>query len=195
MCHTPPTNTTTAIADTGASGHYLRIQDPYQTHGTTKPSIRVALPNGTTLQSTNQTCTLDLPQLPTNAIDAHILPGLTHSSLISIGKLCDAGCTATFDDQQVLIQKDKQTILHGPRDFRTGLWRIPLTNQPTKPSSTPSQTTQKQQLNSAYDCTTIAALIKFLHATAFSPVKSTWLQAIQRGVFSILARLNNSGRQ
>jgi hypothetical protein len=65
----------------------------------------VALPNGTFLHSANEACHLALPQLPTTASEAHILPGLTHSSLISIAKLCDAGCKATFDATQVMSSK------------------------------------------------------------------------------------------
>jgi hypothetical protein len=94
LCHTPSTRITTTIADTGASGHYLCTKDPYQTDGTTKSPIIVSLPNGASLQSTNKTCNLALPQLPQDAHpnktcnlalpqlpqdarDAHILPGLT----------------------------------------------------------------------------------------------------------------------
>jgi hypothetical protein len=179
LCHTPTMHNITAIADTGASGHYLRTNDPYKTDGTTRSPILVGLPNGANLQSTNQTCNLDLPQLPQAARDAHILPGLTHSSLISIGKLCDAGCTAIFDEHKIIIQKETNTILKGTRDLRTGLWRFPLANGPT----TQKSTTKLQQLNSAYDFTSIPALIKFLHAAAFSPVKSTWLKAIKNGFF------------
>jgi hypothetical protein len=75
MCHTPTTRNITAIADTGASGHYLRTADPYNTDGTTKSPILVGLPNGASLQSNNKPCTLALPQLPQAARDAHILPG------------------------------------------------------------------------------------------------------------------------
>lgn len=180
LCHTPTTRNITAIADTGASGHYLRTTDPYDTDGTTKSPILVGLPNGASLRSTNKTCNLALPQLPKPARDAHILPGLTHSSLISIGKLCDAGCTANFDAHKVVIRKENNTLLQGTRDLQTGLWRFPLTNTPTMQKSTAPL---EQQINSAYDFTSIPALIKFLHATAFSPVKSTWLKAIKSGFF------------
>jgi hypothetical protein len=76
-----------AIADTGASGHYIRPQDPHQSNGTKQDSITVGLPNGATLQSSTNNCTLDIPQLPDAARQAHLIPGLTHSSLVSIGTL------------------------------------------------------------------------------------------------------------
>jgi hypothetical protein len=124
MCHTPPeptTNNTMAIVDTGASGHYIRPHDPHTTNGNTQTTITVGLPNGDTLQSNDTGCALDIPQSPQEARQAHLLPDLTHSSLVSIGKLCDAGCEATFDKNKVVVSKDKTTVLTGTRDTRTGL--------------------------------------------------------------------------
>ena len=66
----------------------------------------------------------------------------------------------------------------GPRDLHTGLWRIPLTNTITTPPSPVNM-----ECHHAYQEQTIPDLIKFLHATAFSPVPSTWIKAIQRGFF------------
>jgi hypothetical protein len=46
------------------------------------------------------------------------------------------------------------------------------------------QTTNKtQQCNNAYRTQSIPELIKFLHATVFSPTKTTWLKAIKQGFF------------
>jgi hypothetical protein len=108
-----------AIADTGASGHYIRPQDPHQSNGTTQDQISVGLPNGATLQSSPNHCTLDIPQLPDDARNAHIIPGLTHSSLVSIGTLCDAGCKATFDRTTVIITNNNDVVMTGQRDPRT----------------------------------------------------------------------------
>lgn len=103
--------------------------------------------------------------------------GLAYSSLISIGKLCDAGCTTTFDEHKVLIHKGNNTLLQGTRDLWTGLWRFSLTNTPATQETTKKIQQQINsatkichlQINSAWDFTTIPALIKFLHAMAFSP--------------------------
>jgi hypothetical protein len=110
-----------AIANTGASGHYIRPRDPHQTNGTTQQTITVGLPNGNTVQSSTNNCTLNLPQLPHDVRIAHIIPGLTYSSLISIGTLCDAGCEATFNKTQVIVKKDNYILITGPRDPKTGL--------------------------------------------------------------------------
>jgi hypothetical protein len=119
---------------------------------------------------------LNLRDLPTAAREAHTIPGLSHSSLISIGKLCDAGCTAEFDNTKVIVKFNNKNIIEGPRDTRTGLWRIPMTSPPSTPNTT-------QQCNSAYTTQSIPELIKFLHATAFSPTKMTWLKAIKKGFY------------
>jgi hypothetical protein len=121
-----------AIADTGASGHYIRPHDPHTSNGTTQEIITVGLPNGATLQSSITNCALDIPQLPHKARKAHLIPGLTHSSLVSIGTLCDAGCKAsTFDRNTVVVTKDDTIVLTSPRDTRTGLWKFPMTPTPT----------------------------------------------------------------
>jgi hypothetical protein len=185
MCYTPPeqtNNTTMAIADTGASGHYIRPQDPHTTNGNTQTTITVGLPNGDTLQSNNTGFALDIPQLPQEARQAHLLPGLTHSSLVSIGKLCDEGCEATFDKNKVVVSKDDTTVLTGTRDTRTGLWRFPM--RTLRHPTPPAVPTNQQCANVLQLQTGIRRMIKLLHATAFSPVKSTWIAAIKRGYFS-----------
>jgi hypothetical protein len=83
ICYTPSihqTPTTMAIADIGASGHYIRPHDPHQTDNTTQNTITVGLPNGDTLQSSTNNCTLNLPQLlhdarmPTSSLVSPTVP-------------------------------------------------------------------------------------------------------------------------
>jgi hypothetical protein len=103
--------------------------------------------------------------------------GLTHSSLISIGKSCDSGCTATFTAERVVITNNKQQqLLIGSREHHTGLWRLPL--QTTAPTKAPTQ-----QCHNAHQTKTLSTLINYLHAAAFSPVPSTWKAAIKKGFF------------
>jgi hypothetical protein len=169
---------TMTIADTGATGHYIQPSDPHTKTGILRTPINVGLPNGTILQSNKDTCLLNINELPIAAQEVHTMPGLTHSSLISTGTLCDAGCTAEFDHTKVVVKYNNKNILEGPRDNRTGLWRIPMNPTPTE------QTTNKtQQSNNAYRTQSIPDLIKFLHATTFSPTKATWLKAIRQGFF------------
>ena len=168
---TPPQNNIKmGIADTGASGHYLKPGDPVHISGQRNHTITVGLPNGAHLQSTNEDCALALPQLPLAAQRAHIIPGLSHHSLISIGTMCDSDCTAVFNKHEVNIQHNNQTILTGKRNPLSGLWNIPLE------TTTP-------QINNVYQTKSIPDLIQYLHSAAFSPIASTWFKAIKRGYF------------
>jgi hypothetical protein len=140
--------------------------------------------------STTDTCTLNITQLPDAAKEAHVIPGLTHSSLLSIGKFFDAGCIATFDSNKVHITKDATTLLTGARDRRTGLWRLSLSLPPSNKiehninnAFQQLQSILTTQCNSAYKTQSMPDLINFLHAAAFSPAVSTWIQAIQRNFF------------
>ena len=132
----------------------------------------MGLPNGQQLKSTNVACEINLPQVPEQGRQAHILPGLTHSSLISIGQLHDAGFQATFDQTSVNITNHGDTILTVHRYLTTGLWRITLTMR---------DATQPQQINSAYKTKSLPDLVAFLHAAAFIPSTSTCLNAINKG--------------
>eukprot|EP00978_Attheya_sp_CCMP212_P003484 scaffold7201_cov51-Attheya_sp.AAC.1 len=112
---------------------------------------------------------LALPTLPPPAHAGHVLPALSHSSLISIGCMCDADCTATFEKNKVTIWHNNQEILAGHRDYTTGLWRLPL-----------EQNTVPLQCNNVYAPNTIAEQMQYLHAAAFSPVILTWIKPINK---------------
>jgi len=128
------------------------------------------MPNGEKLHSSHEG-TLGFAQLPASANACHLLPGLKHA-LLSIGQLCDAGCTVTFDQDTCRILYQDAIILEGPRDPTTRLWTIQL------PSTT------EQHAMSAYTQATHADLVKYLHAACFSPVKQTWLKAIRNNQFT-----------
>ena len=53
--------------------------------------VPVTLPNGKTIKSTH-TCNLDITWLPNEITEAHIVLGLSYSSLILARNFCDAGC-------------------------------------------------------------------------------------------------------
>ena len=85
-----------SITDTGASEHYLKADATHDLASWPVEPIQVKQPNVQILHST-KVCKLVLLTIPEGAREAHILPGLAHSSLISIGKLCDAGCDASLN--------------------------------------------------------------------------------------------------
>jgi hypothetical protein len=86
-----------AIADAGATGHFVLPGAPVTDIRTATNPLVINLPDGEKITSTH-TCRLNLPWLPERARDAHIVPGLAHTSLVSIKILCDAGCKVTYDD-------------------------------------------------------------------------------------------------
>ena len=94
----------TTIADTGATGHYMALEDSkYLTNlNPVEHGILVELPNGSFIKSSH-TALLDLPSIPAEARVAHVFPDLKSPSLLSIGALCDHGLTAIYDKHKVFI--------------------------------------------------------------------------------------------
>ena len=98
-----------AKADTGASKHYFKPTDATVitnvTPTTTSPEIQ--LPNNTTISATH-IGTLPLStKLTKQAQQVQILPQLSHTSLLSIGQLCDDNCIALFSKYALKIFKQK----------------------------------------------------------------------------------------
>ena len=72
-----------AISDTSESGHYLKANTTHDIAIQTVAPIQLKQLNVQILQYT-KVCRLELTTLPDEAIEAHILPELAHSSLIPI---------------------------------------------------------------------------------------------------------------
>ena len=79
-----------------------------------------------------------------NGKDANVFPSLTSASLISIGQLCDDGCTAILNDKALTIYKNGHPVLRGMRNLVDGLWDIDLTaHAKIFDTHRPNQTTEK----------------------------------------------------
>jgi hypothetical protein len=86
----------------------------------------VRLPNGATMESSHS-ADLDIPELNAAASKAHVFPGMSHHSLLSVGQLCDEGNIVTFRRDTVTIcNSENSKLLSGPRDDTTRLWHINL---------------------------------------------------------------------
>ena len=146
------------------------------------------MPNGQTL-STSVKALLPNKLLNPQARECDILPGLQHSSLVSVGKLADAGyCTIfmpgnqgvkVFNGNDVKVNVSGDAVLRGWRDPQ-GLWRVPMDDGE---SITLSQQQLEESVNNVFDLPSTAQTIRYLHACAGFPTKRTWIRAIKKGNF------------
>ena len=116
-----------AVADAGVTGHFVLPGTPVTNIKIARHPLKINLPDGDFLTSTH-TCTLDIPWLPKEAKEAHIVPGLAHASLKSIKILCDAGCKVTYNDDECRVYYNKKIVWPGKREPQTGLWILTLTD-------------------------------------------------------------------
>jgi hypothetical protein len=122
----------------------------------------------------SHTAELDIPELNAAASKAHVSPGMTNHSLLSVGQLCDEGYIFTFKQDTVTIcDSEKSQILSGPRDLNTGLWRINLKQT--------NNHIPELIANNVYELRNTGALVHYLHKALFSPTKSAMLQAVKDG--------------
>jgi hypothetical protein len=119
------TTNDTEIVDSGCTSNFLSATALCSNKQEAHVPLSVNMPNGTTIQSSH-TCDLLLAYLPPQARKAHILPGLVHNSLISVGQLCDNRCNVTFTQEQVTVSKNGNCVICGSRDPRSRLWRVDL---------------------------------------------------------------------
>ena len=82
--------------------------------------MKLRLPDGSTMDSTH-IATLQLPGISRLARQIHIFPKIPTAPLISLGILCDDGCTITLDTQEISIQETGEEIIKGTRKEKTGI--------------------------------------------------------------------------
>jgi hypothetical protein len=159
--------------ESGCTVHFLLVTAPCLNKVKSRNPLTVRLPNGATMNSSH-TADLDIPELNAAASKAHVLPGMAHHSLLSVGQLCDESYIVTFQQDTVTIcNSDNAKLLSGPRDATTGLWRINL-KQPNKKVHNPTS-------NSLYELRNTGSLVHYLQKALFSPTKSAMLQAVKDG--------------
>ena len=109
------------------------------------------------------------------ATSANVIKGLTNTSLISIGQLCDDNCTAIFEKTNLRVYKNNILVVSGIRNFKDGLWDIVLGKQPQYPVQVANIIIRQDK--------TKRDLAEYLHKCAFSPCISTFRKAIRNGNF------------
>ena len=142
------------------------------------------------MESTHQ-AQIPLKTLSSQAKHAEIFPNL-HSSLISIGQLCDNECMVTFDNHKVIVSKNRDIIIEVYWDPTNGLWQLPLHHpaQNNKQANTlephlcSHSIPMTPQHPIAYRPASQQYLAIFYHQILCCPTKRTLLQAIKDGSFS-----------
>ena len=175
-----------ALSDSGASGHFLVEGAPVTRKRVAKNPISIVLPDGSTVQSTH-TCHLDIPWLPDKMTEAHIVPQLAHSSLISTRKFCEAGCKVVFDINECRVYYNNELVLVGGRDRRSRLWKLPI--NPQQKPSVPRVVSELDiniptdvQQHTAFTVYTLPykqQQLKYMHQTFFNLPIPTLLKAIE----------------
>ena len=110
----PKPHTYDPMADSGCTGHYLdALTTIVHTREPSEIPTNVKLPISSTLASTHQ-ANIPINHLSSQAKHAEIFPNL-HSSLISIGQLCDDESIVTFDKHKVIASKTRISSLKAIR--------------------------------------------------------------------------------
>ena len=84
-----------AIADSGATAHFILRYVQILSKCKEEIQLNITLPDGEIIQSTH-VGNLNLPGLGDADTIAHIIPGLAHSSLLSVKQLCDNVCNVNY---------------------------------------------------------------------------------------------------
>ena len=142
---------------------------------TTTLPIRVECPDGSIMVSC-KTGVLNLPQIPIEARTCHIFQNI-NGALLSIGKFCDHGMIAIFDDKKLEIRNKltNTVILSGRRDHR-GMYMLPMTQEETSCES--ANSTIYSMLSNSRSC---AKRVAFLSSVLGNPADSTLLAAVKEG--------------
>ena len=130
-----------AMLDSGATSNFLVTKAPVVDIVPAVNPLTVTIPDGSRVQSTHD-CKLAIPELPEKARIGHIVPGLASHSLVSVIKLCNAGCEVTFTKIECTVKYRGRVVLTGYKCQRTGLWMIPLTPNSMETSNPTDHTAQ-----------------------------------------------------
>jgi hypothetical protein len=146
------------------------------------------LPDSSNIQATHSGLLPLHRNLSVKAKTAHVLDGITNSSLVSIRQLCDDDCIAVLDKRKLQIFKFNEIVLEGTRNPTDGLWdiAIPISNllSPSNQTVQPVGPDGKHHLNAIIrKDLSKTQLVQYLYGCCGSPVVTTWEKAIKNGNF------------
>ena len=134
------------------------------------------------MQATH-TAKLAIEHLPDEVRKAYLFSEMQDKCLLSLGQFCDNGYEVHLTMKEIFIThlSDPALSLKGHRDPISKMWTVDI----TKPCPTESRVqTTRLMANNVYEYKKKKDIVTYLHRAAFSPVKSTWIQAIQAGFFT-----------
>jgi hypothetical protein len=183
----PVAHKNTAIMDSGCTTHYLKRGVKCTNIKQAHIPIKVNLPNGSALRST-ATSDVMCHKFNQKARAAHVINGLQHS-LLPCGQMCDAGYNFVVDSGEAKvinrpINIEEEVIMSSKRDTTTGLCTLPLDHMSATTMGEQYRKWQNEMSNNVYKFTNIYDATQYLYTAAFSPVKSTFLKAIDAGNFA-----------
>ena len=113
------------------------------------------------------------------------MPTFTNT-LIGVGPICDAHFTVVFSKEYVTVLSPKgKPILQGWRENKLPrLWQFALSPDDRKEKIYTTKSQEGPEANSVYDLPSVEALVRYMHAAAGFPVKSTWIKAIKHGNYN-----------
>ena len=196
------------VSDSGTTSGVGRPQDPFLRTG--KRSTKTfACANGELAKATEVAVVEHNLREP--AREMHITPGIKTASLASTGKYADANyatlytkdAVEVYDMENTKIFVSKEAVLRGHR-CKDGLYRIPLRAIDAKALSSPERLEDipketyndhtvlvrvptpkpKETIQSVYELRTQREMVRYYHAAAGFPVKTTWVAAIANNQYS-----------
>ena len=167
---------THALLDSGATDHFIALHSNVDKTWPTTNKINVVIPDGQRMSSTKE-CNIDWPALPQKARTGNIIPALQTYTLISVVKLCDAGCDVIFRHHCCMVIYQGKIIMYGVQCPRTRLWMVPLSLK--KENKCENNTFSQHHANSIHHMANQRNLIEYLHQCFFSPPASTLIKAVK----------------
>ena len=100
------------VTYSGATGNFILPGTNVSNMNISKKTLTINLPDGNQLKSTHR-CEIIVPRLPKEARQAHVVPGMEQTSLISMKILTDAECKVVYDAHECRIYFREKTSGQG----------------------------------------------------------------------------------
>ena len=112
------------VLDSGATGHFILPGTKVSNMKISKKPLTINLPDSPQLKLTH-TCEINDPRLFKESKQAHVLPGMSHTSLISMKILTEAGCKVVYNAHDWRVYFRDKIVWTGGKEPKTGLWVLP----------------------------------------------------------------------